>query len=130
MFIYLFLFVCLFVFFLFMFKLHSGFWLCVFNVGLALAEPSPLRGSVSVLRSSTSLLRSLWYCPWDFAVRGNWVSSMWVRTVICLSVFICLFIYLFREYPVCFFFYHCVYIVISFNFISLVIHFIVELMFI
>ena len=24
---------------------------------------------------SVSLLRSSWYCPWDFAVRGNWVSS-------------------------------------------------------
>ena len=54
---------------------------------------------------------------------------MGVRAVICLSLFTCLFIYLFREY-LSGFFYHCVSIVISFNFISLVIHFIVELMFI
>ena len=51
---------------------------------------------------------------------------MGVRAVTCLSLFICLFIYLFREY-LSGFFYHCVSIVISFNFISLVIHFIVEL---
>ena len=57
------------------------------------------------------------------------VCLMGVRAVICLSLYICLFIYLFREYPV-WIFYHCVFIVISFNFISLVIHLIVELMFI
>ena len=54
------------------------------------------------------------------------VCLMGVRAVICLSLFI---FYIFREYPVGVF-YHCVSIVISFNSISLVIHFIVELMFI
>ena len=41
---------------------------------------------------------------------------MGVRAAICLSLFIWLFIYLFREY-LSGFFYHCVSIVISFNFI-------------
>ena len=54
------------------------------TVKLALTEPSstpftePLsrrRSLVSLLRSSTSPLRGSWYCLWDFAVRGNWVSS-------------------------------------------------------
>ena len=52
------------------------------------------------------------------------VCLIGVRGVICLILFICLFIYLFKEY-LSGFFYHCVSIVISFNFISLVIHLIV-----
>ena len=45
-------------------------------ISLTYRVASPLSGSVSLLRSSTSLLRTSWYCPWDLAVRGNWVSSI------------------------------------------------------
>ena len=38
-------------------------------------NPGVTFDSVSLLRSSTSPLRGSWYCPCDFAVRGNWVSS-------------------------------------------------------
>ena len=62
---------------------------------IALTEPSsthfntePLSmlswNEVSLLRSSSSPLRGSWYCPWDFAVRGNWVSSMHYTVVNCL----------------------------------------------
>ena len=37
---------------------------------------NPWLEPASLLRSSTSPLRGSWYCPWDFAVRGNWVSSI------------------------------------------------------
>ena len=40
-------------------------------------QPISLTYRASPLRGSVSLLRSSWYCPWDFAVRGNWVSSIW-----------------------------------------------------
>ena len=50
---------------------------------LALTEPSSLThfsetltwAGYMLFRGSVSLLRSSWYCLWDFAVRGNWVSS-------------------------------------------------------
>ena len=47
-------------------------------ISLTYRVASPLRGSVSLLRSSTSLMCSLWYCPWDFAAQGNWVSSSYL----------------------------------------------------
>ena len=51
--------------------INSFYWTCWTP---ELTEPwipaSPLCGSVSLLRSS-------WYCPWDFAVWGNWLSSNW-----------------------------------------------------
>ena len=53
---------------------------------------------------------------------------MGIRAVICLSLFI--YFYLFREYLSGFFCYHCVSIDITFNFICMMIHFIVELMYI
>ena len=60
-------------------------------------------------------------------------SGFWLCMFRCylftVHLFICLFIYIFGEY-LSGFFYHCVSIVISFDFISLVIYFIVELMFI
>ena len=60
------------------------------NHGLA---ASLLRSSISLLRSSSSPLRGSLYCPWNFAVRGNWVSSTaseryyknWKCTITCMQ---------------------------------------------